>query len=133
MVWLPIFVFLYFFKKEHLKFLGLGLVVLGIYIFKNIWVFGYPFFPVQMFDIGVSWLPNAEILKQSSEVAILKTYDLKFTISEIQQFTTLNYIYHWFTLHSYKSSDGWFKSKRENIIIKFQFGSCNCFVFGEFS
>ena len=32
-----------------------------------------------MFDLGVSWLPNAEILKQSSEVAILKTYDLKFT------------------------------------------------------
>jgi len=82
--------------------LGLGLVVLGIYIFKNIWVFGYPFFPVQMFDLGVSWLPNAEILKQSSEVAILKTYDLKFTISQIQQFTTLDYIYHWFTLHSYK-------------------------------
>ena len=42
-----------------------------------------------MFDLGVSWLPNAEILKQSSEVAILKTHDLKFTISEIQQFTTL--------------------------------------------
>ena len=82
--------------------MGLGLVVLGIYIFKNIWVFGYPFFPVQMFDFGVSWSPNAEILKQSSEVAILKTYDLKFTISEIQQFTTWDYIYHWFTLHSYK-------------------------------
>ena len=32
-----------------------------------------------MFDFGVSWSPNAEILKQSSEVAILKTYDLKFT------------------------------------------------------
>ncbi len=102
MVWLPIFVFLYFFKREHLKFLGLGLVVLGIYIFKNVWVFGYPFFPVQMFDLGVSWSPNAEILKQSSEVAILKTYDLKFTISQIQQFTTWDYIYHWFTLQSYK-------------------------------
>ena len=102
MVWLPIFVFLYFLKREHFKFLGLGLVVLGIYIFKNIWVFGYPFFPVQIGDFGVSWSPNAEILKQSSEVAILKTYDLKFTISEIQQFTTWDYIYHWFTLHSYK-------------------------------
>ena len=59
--------------------MGLGLVVLGIYIFKNIWVLGILFSQFRCLILGVSWSPNAEILKQSSEVAILKTYDLKFT------------------------------------------------------
>lgn len=102
MIWLPLFVFLYFFRRENLKFLWLGVLVGLIYIFKNIWLFGYPFFPVQIGDFGVSWLPNSEILKQSSEVAITKTYDLQYSVSEIQKFTTWDYIYNWFTLHSYK-------------------------------
>ncbi len=38
------FAFLYFLKKSTLQTIGLGLVVLGIYIFKNIWVLGMPFF-----------------------------------------------------------------------------------------
>lgn len=102
MIWLPLFVFLYFFNRENLKFLWLGVLVGLIYIFKNIWLFGYPFFPVQIGDFGVSWLPNSEILKQSSDVAITKTYDLQYSVSEIQKFTTWDYIYNWFTLHSYK-------------------------------
>lgn len=102
MIWLPIFVFLYFFKKENFKFLWLGIFVGFIYIFKNIWLFGYPFFPIQIGDFGVSWLPNSEIMKQSSEVAILKTYDMKFTISQIQHFTTWDFIYNWFAINSYK-------------------------------
>ena len=55
-----------------------------------------------MFDLGVSWLPNAEILKQSSEVAILKTYDLKFTFQRFNNSRLGITFYHWFTLHSYK-------------------------------
>ncbi len=102
MIWVPLFVFLYFFKKENLKFLWLGILVGLIYIFKNIWLFGYPFFPVQIGDFGVSWLPNSEILKYSSEVAITKTYDLQYSVSEIQKFTTWDYIHYWFTLNSYK-------------------------------
>ncbi|MFT3919004.1 LIC_10190 family membrane protein [Cloacibacterium sp.] len=102
MIWLPMFVFLYFFKRENLKFLWLGILVGLIYIFKNIWLFGYPFFPVQIGNFGVSWLPNSEILKYSSEVAIAKTYDLQYSISEIQKFTFWDYIFNWFTLHSYK-------------------------------
>jgi hypothetical protein len=39
MVWLSLFVFLYFFKRENLKFLWLGVLVGVIYIFKNIWLF----------------------------------------------------------------------------------------------
>ncbi len=102
MIWLPLFVFLYFFRRENLKFLWLGVLVGLIYIFKNIWLFGYPFFPVQIGNFGVSWLPNSEILKYSSEVAIAKTYDLQYSISEIQKFTFWDYIFNWFTLHSYK-------------------------------
>lgn len=101
-VWLPIFVFIYYFKKDNFKFVWLGILVGLIYIFKNIWLFGYPFFPVQLVNIGVSWVPNSETLKLSSEIAILRTYDLKFTISEIQNFTPWDYVYNWFTINSYK-------------------------------
>ncbi len=78
------FCFSVFFQRENLKFLWLGVLVGLIYIFKNIWLFGYPFFPVQIGDFGVSWLPNSEILKQSSDVAITKTYDLQYSVQKFK-------------------------------------------------
>lgn len=102
MVWLPIFVFLNFFRKENLKPLSLGMTVFAIYVFKNLWLFGYPFFPMQIGDFGFSWMPNAEVLKESSHVAVLKTFDMQYTFSEIQKFSTGEYIYHWLFINSYK-------------------------------
>ena len=65
------FVFLYFFKEKILNFFGWCFSGL-IYIFKNIWLFGYPFSQFRLV-ILCFWLPNSEILKkQSSEVAITK-------------------------------------------------------------
>ena len=101
-VWVLLFVTMYFFKKENFKYAGLGIMVLGIYIFKNIIVFGYPFFPIQIGNLHLLWMPHQDVLKQSSELALMKTYDLKYTISEIKKFTTLDYVYNWFTLNSYK-------------------------------
>ena len=101
-VWALIFVFLNFFRKENLKPLTLGMAVFAIYVFKNIWLFGYPFFPVQIGDFGFSWMPNAEVLKESSHVAVLKTFDMQYPLSEIQKFSTGDYIYHWLFIDSYK-------------------------------
>ena len=101
-VWVLLFVAIYFFKKENFKYAGLGIVVLGIYIFKNILVFGYPFFPIQIGDLKLYWMPHREVLKESAELAIMKAYDLKFSILEIEKFTVWDYVYNWFTINSYK-------------------------------
>jgi hypothetical protein len=43
-------------------------------------------FPVSIGDLGVSWKPNPEILKISSQFAIQKTYDMQYSYEEIQNF-----------------------------------------------
>ena len=104
-IWLPIFVFLYsiFSVKLNLKFILLGSFVLLLFMFKNIWTFGYPIFPLSMLDVGIPWKPNADLMKISSETAILKTYDMQFSIEQIQQFTIWEHIKNWFFLDGIKA------------------------------
>lgn len=104
MIWVPILVFLYsiFIQKNHLKTLLPGTILLLIISLKNIWVFGYPIFPVQILDFNVPWKPNAELMKTSSEMAIQKTYDMQYSIAEIQKFTLFQHIKNWFLLDGIK-------------------------------
>ncbi|MDQ1855531.1 hypothetical protein [Chryseobacterium sp. WLY505] len=105
MIWLPILVFLNFvfiFKSTFKQFL-LGSSILFLFFIKNIWTFGYPVFPVAIGDLGLSWKPNPEVLKTSSQFAIMKTYDMQYTYEEIQKFSTADYIKNWFSLEGIKS------------------------------
>lgn len=105
MIWLPILSFLYsvFIIKSSFKNLIPGILVVVLFCIKNIYTFGYPVFPVSIGYIGVSWKPNAEVLKISSQIAIRKTYDMQYTYAQIQQFSWLDYIKNWFFLHGIKS------------------------------
>lgn len=105
MIWLPILVFLssVFIFRSHFKQLLLGSSILFLFFVKNIWTFGYPVFPIAIGDIGVSWKPDPEILKISSQFAIMKTYDMQYTYEEIQKFSTADYIKNWFSLEGIKS------------------------------
>lgn len=104
MIWVPIFVFLYgsLLLKKNLRFTLPGIFVLILFLFKNIWTFGFPIFPVQVLDLGLSWKPNSILLQNSSEIAIRKTYDMQYEFSEIQQFSTFDYIKNWFFLNGMK-------------------------------
>lgn len=105
MIWLPVLVFLnslFIFKSNFKPFL-LGSLILFLFFIKNIWTFGYPVFPVAIGDVGVSWKPNPEVLKISSQFAIMKTYDMQYTYEEIQKFSTADYIRNWFSLEGIKS------------------------------
>lgn len=105
MIWLPVLVFLnslFIFKSNFKPFL-LGSLILFLFFIKNIWTFGYPVFPVAIGDVGVSWKPNPEVLKISSQFAIMKTYDMQYTYEEIQNFSTADYIRNWFSLEGIKS------------------------------
>ncbi|ANF51343.1 hypothetical protein A0O34_12845 [Chryseobacterium glaciei] len=105
MIWLPILTFLYsiFIVKSNFKSLILGSSILILFFIKNIWTFGYLIFPVSIGDLGVNWKPNPEVLKISSQYAILKTYDMQYSYQEIQQFSTIDYIKNWLFLNGIKS------------------------------
>ncbi|MGL6127892.1 LIC_10190 family membrane protein [Chryseobacterium artocarpi] len=105
MIWLPIVIFLYniFILRANSKNLLFGGLILGLYFFKNIWTFGFPIFPVALVDLGFSWKPNPEVLKISSQYAIMKTYDMQYSYEEIQKFSTIDYIKNWFFLKGIKS------------------------------
>lgn len=105
MIWLPILSFLYslFIVNSQFKALISGTFVLFLFFFKNIWMFGYPVFPVSIIDFGFSWKPNIELLNSSSQYAIEKTFDNQYSYAEIQKFSTFNYIKNWFFLDGIKS------------------------------
>ncbi|WP_228437766.1 LIC_10190 family membrane protein [Chryseobacterium sp. 7] len=105
MIWLPALTFLssVFIFKNSFRPLFLGIIILLLFFVKNIWVFGYPVFPVAIGDFGASWKPNPEVLKTSSQFAIMKTYDMQYTYEEIQKFSTGDYIKNWFSLEGIKS------------------------------
>lgn len=104
-IWLPVFVFFYglCIEKRNFRFVLSGVFVLSLFIFKNMWTFGFPIFPVQFLDFGFSWKPNTEILQNSSEMAIMKTYDLQYSYAQIQQFSSFEYIKNWLLLDGVKS------------------------------
>jgi hypothetical protein len=105
MIWLPILVFLcsFFIFKPNYKNVIFGCFILLLFFIKNLWTFGYPVFPVAIGDIMASWKPNPEVLKISSQYAILKTYDMQYTYEEIQKFSAYDSIKNWFTLDGIKS------------------------------
>ncbi len=108
-IWLPIFVLLYsiIINKSNFKFLIPGSLLFLFFIFKNIWTFGYPIFPVSFLDFGIPWKPNPELMKLSSEMAVLKTYDLQFSNIQIQNFSFWDYIKNWLFLDGIKAKIHW--------------------------
>jgi hypothetical protein len=105
MIWLPMLSFFYsiFIIKSNFKNLIPGILIVFLFFIKNIYTFGYPIFPVSIGDLGVSWKPNPEVLKISSQYAVLKTFDMQYSYQQIQQFSGLDYIKNWLFLNGIKS------------------------------
>lgn len=104
MIWLPVLSFFYsiFIVKSRFTKLLPGFVIVLLFFIKNIYTFGYPVFPVSLPDLEISWKPNPEILKTSSQFAIQKTYDMKYSYEEIRHFSTADYIKNWLYLDGIK-------------------------------
>ncbi|MGZ5262782.1 MAG: LIC_10190 family membrane protein, partial [Kaistella sp.] len=103
-IWLPMFVALhhFFISKSNLKALIPGTVLLFLFLFKSFWTFGYPVFPVQIFDLNLSWKPNSDLLSNSSKMAIQKTFDMQFTPGEIETFSMFDHMRNWLFLEGIK-------------------------------
>ncbi|ACU06755.1 cytoplasmic membrane protein [Flavobacteriaceae bacterium 3519-10] len=104
LVWLPLFTFIYivWIAKKNVKVLTPGIAVVLIFVFKNIWTFGFPVFPVAVLDLGLPWKPNMQLLLNSSAVAIERTFDMQFSANEIHNFSLTEYVYNWFFLPGIK-------------------------------
>lgn len=104
MIWLPIAVFLYALMvlKSKITFIIPGILILVLMIFKNSWVFGFPIFPVQFPDFGISWKPNSVLLANSAEMALLKTFDMQYSYQEIKEFSFFDFAKNWFFLKGIK-------------------------------
>lgn len=105
MIWLPIFTSLYAFaylRAGSIKITLPALAVLFLFFTKNLWTFGFPVFPVHFMDFDFSWKPSAELLQNSSQLALQKTFDMQYSFSEIEQFSTAEFIKNWLFLPGIK-------------------------------
>ena len=103
-IWLPLFTFFYcfFIRKSSPKTLIFPAALMFLFFFKNIWTFGFPLFPAQFLDFGFSWKPNAGLLKNSAEIAVMKTFDMNFSFAQIQHFSHWEYFKNWLFLPGIK-------------------------------
>lgn len=102
--WLLIFVFLYFWvvKRNRIITILPGFCFLILYLFKNIWAFGHPFFPIGFPDLGLPWQPNSFLLEDSRQTSLELSYDLQYSYESIKNFTTWDYIVNWLNLDGIK-------------------------------
>jgi len=100
MFWLPLLIVLESIYQRNFKFrMLIPILVFGtLFVFKNIWLFGFPVFPVSAFDFNLSWKPSEEILTYSSQIGLMKSYDMHYSYQQILGFNLWERIYHWFTI-----------------------------------
>jgi len=100
MFWLPLLIVLESIYKRNFKFqMLIPILAFGIlFIIKNIWLFGFPIFPVSAVDFNLSWKPSQEILTYSSQIGLMKSYDMHYSYQQIMDFNFLERIDHWFTI-----------------------------------
>lgn len=104
MLWLPLFVVSYellILKKTWRSFLPAAVVLL-LFVVKNYWATGYPLFPAAFFGIGLPRQPNGELMENSAQMAVLKTYDMQYSFPQIAKFTFLESITNWLFLPGIK-------------------------------
>lgn len=105
MIWLPLLSFLHsvFIVKSKFTDLIPGCLLVLLFFIKNTWTFGYPVFPIAAGDFNISWKPNPEVLKNSSQFARQKTYDMQYSYEAIQRFSPFDSAKNWLFLEGMKS------------------------------
>jgi len=100
MFWLPLLLILDSFYRKEIKFKMLILISIfvGLFVIKNLFLFGFPVFPAAFIDSNLSWKPSQEILNYSSQIGLMKTYDMKYSYQQVIGFNLWEKIYHWFTI-----------------------------------
>ena len=103
--WLPLFVFIIAILKNKLKFnvFIIPIVLVLMFVGKNIISSGNILFPIEQFYLNVNWKPNEALIKQSAEIAVQKTYDFQYSLEEVNAFSFIERVTKWLTLSGLKS------------------------------
>jgi len=103
--WLPILVILESFYSRNFKLKSLIPIFLFglLFIVKNLWLFGFPVFPLSVLDLDIPWQPSKEILTYSSQIGLMKSYDMAYSYQKISEFNIWQKTYHWL-MSGYKSA-----------------------------
>lgn len=98
--WLPLLLILdgLYSQRFNDKMLIPILVFGGLFVIKNLFLFGFPVFPAALIDFNLPWKPTDEILNYSSQIGLMKTYDMKYSYQQVAGFNFSEKIYHWFTV-----------------------------------
>ncbi len=100
--WLPLLVILesLYTRAFQYRFL-IPVIVFGfLFSLKNLLLFGFPLFPVSIIDFNFPWKPSTELLTYSSQIGLMKSYDMQYGYQEILTFNQWEKIGHWFTAGS---------------------------------
>jgi len=100
MFWLPLLLILDSLYRKEIKFKMLIPISIfgGLFVIKNLWLFGFPVFPTAFINFNLPWKPTPEILNYSSQIGLMKTYDMKYSYQQVIGFNLWGKIYHWFTI-----------------------------------
>ena len=98
-----LYITIYYKEYKNFKWIIPGLLIGILYLFKNLWTFGYPIFPLTILDFNLPWKPHPYLMEFSARTAIEKTYDNQFTYEQIKEFKPWDYIYNWLFLKGIKS------------------------------
>lgn len=103
--WLPLFLLLDLVRQRQLwnaKMIAPAGFVFLLYLFKNIWVFGFPLFPSTFSSFGVPWQPDLVLMQNSADLALEKSYDMQYQAEDIRRFTTMQSVINWLLLPGIK-------------------------------
>lgn len=102
--WLPVLVVYDLIKQKKSGWkMSIPIVIFGfLFIAKNLYLFGFPIFPVSFPDFGLAWKPSEKILTYSSQIGLMKSYDMTYSYQQILEFNFFERIFNWFTI-GYKS------------------------------
>jgi len=70
--WLPLFLLLDLVRQRQLwsaKMIAPAGFVFLLYLFKNMWVFGFPLFPSTFSSFGVPWQPDLVLMQNSADLS----------------------------------------------------------------
>ncbi|QIY83987.1 hypothetical protein HER18_10795 [Chryseobacterium sp. NEB161] len=95
------------YKKNWSVKMLLPVFIFGsVYMLKNFWLFGFPVFPAALIDFNLPWQPSREILTYSSQIGLLKSYDMQYSWQQVMAFDFWERICHWFDV-GYKAIFNW--------------------------
>ncbi len=103
--WLPLFLLLDLLRQRQLwnaKVIAPAGFVFLLYVFKNIWVFGFPLFPSTFSSFEVPWEPDLVLMQNSADLALEKSYDMQYQAEDIRRFTTMQSVINWLLLPGIK-------------------------------